>query len=1331
MNKMRYITTSVLCFCVISLFAFRHPENASPSKKIVSYRIDCAQATAQTDMDINNVRARLLVGGDVWWDGNDGRYIIPKVEAGQEEVSSIFAGAVWLGGVDPAGNLKVAAQQFGTSAGNSDFWPGPLNSDGLTESTTCSNWDRFFTVTGAEIDLHLAQFRTVQADMTGNAFYDPDLIPDGVKFWPGVGNEFFFERFEFDLPGIEQGALGAFWDENDDGVYNPQFGDYPIIEVRGCPEPQFPDQMQFWVYNDNGNVHTESGADPIRMEIQVQAFAYATNDELNNMTFQRYKLINRAEESIDSTFFAMWVDADLGCSEDDYIGCDTSRSLMYVYNTDAVDGSAGDNCTGGVATYGDEIPYLGVDYFRGPLAPKIFGPNGELQDPAPFQDPDTLIELGMTSFIYFNRASATTDPVQEDPNTAQEYYNYLTGTWLNGTPITEGGSGLGGTVQTNFVFPDEPNDAGGWSMCEANLPLEDRRTIQASGPFRLDPGQVNELIIGVPWVPNVSYPCPDMGRLQRADDIAQGLFNSCFAIVDGPDAPDVSWVELDKRLIAVLTNDAISSNNANEAYADVDPLAPEFLTEPENSYLFEGYIVYQLEDASVSIDELDDPERARIVFQSDNENEAIDLFNWIEIDNPNADPANNEVLRVPELQVEGQNEGVRSSFEITEDVFSGSALQNHTTYYFTALAYAFNEYAQYDVNDQDGQPTPYLEGRRNIQTYSVTPRPIVDRSLQAEYGDGAVVTRLDGVGAGGNFLSLSSEERDALFDAQSAGNPYEGPVTYQQGGGPVEVSVIDPLRVRDGVYVLRLDQDAALETGQSAWELFDGESNQSLGRADQSLENQNEQIFSDLGISLTIQQTSDAGDLVDDSNGAIGQTIFYEDPRQQWLTPVADNAILPGAQAYDLHFQPTAGAELNFDLDPNQAYTNLGTGHFAPYTLMDWTVRPNFYATPAWLISQSSLVQSLNPLEAINNVDVVFTSDKSKWSRCVVIETGNRYFTDAGFELDNGKENFEVVDRPSVGREDNDGDGRPDPDGTGTGFAWFPGYAIDVETGVRLNIFFGENSVFGDNSIDPGSLTAVNGSDMMFNPSPQAGIPPINGFSPSNLILGGMHYMYVTRQAYDECEFINDRLNQAIPFRRVDAVQQIAWAGIGLGSVNAPMLSYADGLIPTETVVNLRADNPYNTALATGDNSEFPSYEFEFENASPLPVTTESEINEQLDAINVVPNPYLAFSAYEEITTANVVKITNLPARCVVTIYSLDGQFIRQYNRDEVEFRTSGSNPGVSFSQISPAIEWDLENAAGIPISSGVYLIHVAAEGLGERVIKWFGVNREFDPTGL
>jgi hypothetical protein len=34
---------------------------------------------------------------------------------------------------------------------------------------------------------------------------------------------------------------------------------------------------------------------------------------------------------------------------------------------------------------------------------------------------------------------------------------------------------------------------------------------------------------------------------------------------------------------------------------------------------------------------------------------------------------------------------------------------------------------------------------------------------------------------------------------------------------------------------------------------------------------------------------------------------------------------------------------------------------------------------------------------------------------------------------------------------------------------------------------------------------------------------------------------------------------------------------------------------------------------------------------------------------------------------------------------------------------------------------------AGIPIASGIYLIHVKADGIGERVIKWFGSLRTPD----
>ncbi len=1333
MIKMKYIITSILCFGFLSAFAYINPNHSAPASNTqeVSYRMSCAQAVRQTDLDINNVRARLLVGGDVWWDGSSGRYIVPNVQPGEVEVSSIFAGAVWIGGIDPAGNLKLAAQTYGTSNGGSDFWPGPLTEDGTVEDEVCAQWDNFFTVTGAEIDLHIAQFQEAQA---AGIDYDVSLIPEGVRGWPGLGNPFFFDIFGFELPTAEQG-LGAFFDVDESGDYNPEFGDYPIIEIRNCIEPQYPDEMKFWIYNDAGNIHTETGGDAIQMEIQVQAFAYATNDELNNMTFNRYKLINRAQESIDSTYFAMWVDADLGCFDDDFIGCDTTRSMMYIYNADAVDGSTGDACTGGVETYGDDIPYLGVDYFRGPLAPKVVLPDGTCRNPRIGEPADTIVEIGMTSFLYYNNGgSGTADPAQVDPTNAVEYYNYLTGSWRDGSLVTFGGSGLGGTVPVQFTFPDAPNDNNGWSMCSAGLPEEDRRTIQASGPFRLDPGQLNELIIGVPWVPSVtSYPCPDIGRLQRADDIAQGLFNSCFDIIDGPDAPDVNWLELDQRLVAVLSNEeTAASNNSFLQYAERDALAPDILPFDSASYKFEGYLVYQLADVNVAIDELDDPDKARLVFQSDVENNVSTIYNW----NEDANPFNPAVsIFSPELQIEASDNGILNSFELTTDIFSGDPLINHTTYFYTAIAYAYNNWMQFDPVTGLGQTTPYLEGRRNIQTYAVTPRPITDRALQANFGDGAVVTRLDGQGVGSNFLVLSKEERERLLENQIGLAGFEGEITYEPGGGPVTVSVVDPLRVLDGEYIIRLDQSAALPTGDSSWELFDANSNESLGRSTQSLENQNEELFPDLGISITIQQSDDAGSLSDNTNGAIGQTISYEDPTQNWLIAVPDNgAGIDGLGGFfDLNFQPTGGGQLNSSLDPSQAYTNLGTGHFAPYTLMDWTTKPNFYATPAWFSPQSAVAQQRNPLSNLNNVDIVYTNDKSKWSRCVVIETGNNYFSQQGFELDDGNANFDVVDRPSVGKEDNDGDGRPDPDGTGTGEAWFPGYAIDVETGERLNIFFGENSAYGDNTLAPeGLLSSVNGSDMMFNPSEQVAFPPA-GAPPTafNLPLGGMHYMYVTRQAYDECAFIKEKLSETLSFRKIDAIIEIAWSGIPIRNPNVALLSYADGLIPTETVVSLRVDSPYAERLGTNDNASFPSYRFELENAQALPVTTEDEINTQLDMINVVPNPYLAFSAYENTQFNNVVKITNLPAQAVVTIYSLDGQFIRQYNRDEVELPSPGANPGVAFSQINPVIEWDLRNAAGIPISSGVYLIHVQAEGLGERVIKWFGVNRQFDPSGL
>jgi hypothetical protein len=149
--------------------------------------------------------------------------------------------------------------------------------------------------------------------------------------------------------------------------------------------------------------------------------------------------------------------------------------------------------------------------------------------------------------------------------------------------------------------------------------------------------------------------------------------------------------------------------------------------------------------------------------------------------------------------------------------------------------------------------------------------------------------------------------------------------------------------------------------------------------------------------------------------------------------------------------------------------------------------------------------------------------------------------------------------------------------------------------------------------------------------------------------------------------------------------------------------------------------------------NDYPAYLVEFRGVAADEVDEEDEINEALAAINVAPNPYYGFSEYETSQFTNTIKITNLPPECTVTIFSIDGRFIRQYKRNEAgENQFVGrANPGIPETQFVPDLEWNLRNSKNIPIASGVYLIHVDAPGLGERVIKWFGVNRKFDPTGL
>lgn len=1325
----------------------------TPANTSIDFRSNCDNATSQFDQEVNNVRARLTTGGDVWWDGNDGRYIVPKPPPGVDEVSSIFAGAVWLGGRSPSGELKVAAQQYGRSGGRFDYYPGPLTPAGTISADTCARWDRFWTVSGNNIRSFRGQ--VAEAEANGTFPIDPSMIADDILGWPGANNPYFFDLNGFDLPAGNQGLAG-YWDYDENGIYDPTGGDYPIIEIRGCPDPQFADEMTFWIYNDAGNNHNESNTPTqIRMEVQVQAFAYRASDDLNNMTFQRYKLINRAQEDLVDTYFAMWVDPDLGCYTDDFVGCDTTRSLAYVYNEDALDGTNGCTCDQGVTTYCDEVPILGVDYFRGPIAP-VFDNNGNQID---------FEELGMSSFIYINNASVGTHPAgTTDPSTREEYYNYLQGIWRDGRPLEIGGNGYEqGTMETRYALPDAPNFDGGWSMCTADLGNGDRRTVQASGPFTLQPGAVNELIIGVPWVPNQNYPCPSLQRILQADDIAQNLFDACFDILDGPDAPDLDWVELDREVIVLISN-TISSNNYQERYEEEDPNIPTGQT--DSTYNFEGYRIFQFASEDVGIADIGDPDRVRVVAEFDVRNGVTRLFNWNALSPDENETPTIEDFFTPELQVAGSDSGIRHSLSITQDAFGSddTRLINHRRYYFSAIAYGYNNYKEFDQTDDfnPGQRRTYLGSRNNIgeddesDYYTVIPRPNLDLDLMAEYGDMPSITRLAGKGNGGNFLELTGESREAIAETYRAGEiTFQDEISYIAGGGPIDVKVVNPREIVDGEYEI-LFEDSDLTDDEYddvvTWVLrrLDGGSGDPIV-SERPISEINEQLIPEYGFSVDIRNVQEPGLSPSEGNGAIGGAVSYADPEgSQWLQLIPDGFNLPINTVISnnlFNFVNTDFGEAFADLDPNKDLTNMFPG-VAPYKLMNWQSLEQlpFYVSPVWRNTFNNIPNRQIDLEDLNNVDLVFTSDKSLWTRCPVIETRNDDFPlppviDERFESDGAPIMFDTRSAPSVTKEANaDGtavvDTEIDPD-LGRGMGWFPGYAIDVETGERLQVFWGENSVYDGREVTEGRNLQSNGADMIFNPSSTL-IDPIDGIPLDASILhypvGGHHYIYITKYPYDEGEYHEGRFedrNSSTPSRKSNGVREITYAMVPLLSNGEQLLSYADGLIPNDVTVKIRVNSQYEYAQGVEESNGHGAYRFTIDGKMAGELDQAGQ-ELALDQIGIVPNPYYSGSFYESNVFDKVVKITNLPARAVVTIYSLDGKFIRQYNRDEVPtaLREGGLRP-IGTRQISPALEWDLNNFRGIPVASGVYLIHVDAFEKGERTLKFFGVNRQFDPSGL
>ncbi|QNL20870.1 hypothetical protein HZR84_02565 [Hyphobacterium sp. CCMP332] len=451
---------------------------------------------------------------------------------------------------------------------------------------------------------------------------------------------------------------------------------------------------------------------------------------------------------------------------------------------------------------------------------------------------------------------------------------------------------------------------------------------------------------------------------------------------------------------------------------------------------------------------------------------------------------------------------------------------------------------------------------------------------------------------------------------------------------------------------------------------------------------ESEQTIPEFGISLELERGYNPGyknrEEGFEKNGFQDANIVYENRLQDWLIPID----------YDNHPWIDQAESSLITYDQLDVYQNVLEGSWST-----WISSKNAFSdesiAPGVAVREP---EGWSYIQDLPNVDIVFTRDKSKWTRCMVIQMAspdssiiskvvNRSQKSEKLSVDkNGNPDGTKVAFPSGSNENS------------RGYSWFPGYAIDIDKGIRLNLAFTENKL----------IDSVSGNDLLYNPD-------TNDLNNHYIILSNMPYDFEIPgvqskfQRQMDSTFEDQKISRS---NQYGVVYEQSFSWIGMMKIKRAFANLPED-DRTDVRVKLRVEKDYES----NECGVPPTYTF---STSGFQSVLESKEKGQsdLDIIRVVPNPYYAYSEYEQSQVDKNVKITNLPGKCKISIFSMNGSLIRQFNRNIPE-----DIPGLGLSSQN----WELTNEEGIPVASGVYLIHIDAGELGEKVVKFFNISRPVD----
>jgi hypothetical protein len=188
---------------------------------LVIYFSELFSQQAFGELNANNIRCSVTSTGDLFNRFGQDEIAGFEVPAGSD-LRTIYAANLWVGGLSPDQQLKLAAETY--QANGQDWFPGPLTNDGnatITDEIEAA-YDHVWMANSTDVYQHLLYFQTLEEggqEAVDDLFPDGYVIPSWFFEWPAHGDV---------ALGLDY-FLAPFMDVNGNGLYDPHNGDYPFF----------------------------------------------------------------------------------------------------------------------------------------------------------------------------------------------------------------------------------------------------------------------------------------------------------------------------------------------------------------------------------------------------------------------------------------------------------------------------------------------------------------------------------------------------------------------------------------------------------------------------------------------------------------------------------------------------------------------------------------------------------------------------------------------------------------------------------------------------------------------------------------------------------------------------------------------------------------------------------------------------------------------------------------------------------------------------------------------------------------------------------------------